>query len=378
MHQYKSILFYGFVIFAMFFGSGNLVLPLQIGFLSGNNWVAGFIGLLLTGIILPFLGLLVIKLYKGDYSSFFGEAGLVAKICLPFFILSLMGPFGVIPRCIIVAHGGVQYLAPNISLWSFSLFFVVVTFTLCLKDKIMIKILGKYLSPTKLVTLFGLIIAGLLQAPSATEDIHVAEAFTTGLLTAYQTMDLFAAFFFSAMLFKQIQDFLPTKTSEREVLMFSIKAGIVGFSILAIVYLGLVFLSSHYAFLLHNVSPKLMLPTIAMHTMGSAATVFIAGAMFFSCLATAIALSSVYTRYICDILKLESKRFSIVLFLTITISFAMSLLDFAGIAAFLVPILEMSYPGLIALTIMGLFWKKPNKTKMYIFWVITILMAYCM
>lgn len=46
MHQQKSILIYGFAIFAMFFGSGNLVFPLQIGFASGANWLFGFSGLL--------------------------------------------------------------------------------------------------------------------------------------------------------------------------------------------------------------------------------------------------------------------------------------------------------------------------------------------
>lgn len=375
MHQYKSILFYGFVIFAMFFGSGNLALPMQIGFLSGENWLIGFLGILLTGVVLPFLGLLVIKLYKGDYMSFFGEAGVIAKVCLPFFTLSLLGPFGVIPRCIVVAQGGIQYLLPDISLVEFSLFFSVVTFCLCIKDKIMIHILGKYLSPIKLITLITLIIFGVIYTPSIKlESTEVMETLKMSTLTAYQTMDLFAAFFFSSVIFKQIQDHLPNNTSDREVLSFSIKAGVVGFSLLALIYLGLVYLSAHYAFLLNNISPKKMLPVIAMHTMGNAATIVISCAMFFSCLATAITLSNIYAKYICDLLRLNSKRFPIVLAVSIIVSFVMSLLDFSGIAAFLVPMLEVSYPGLIVLTIMGICFRKTHKIKMYLFWVITIVM----
>ena len=65
MQQYKLIATYGFAIFTMFFGSGNLVFPLSIGYYSANSWLLGFLGLLLTGVVLPFLGLFVIKLHKG-------------------------------------------------------------------------------------------------------------------------------------------------------------------------------------------------------------------------------------------------------------------------------------------------------------------------
>ncbi|MDP3935448.1 MAG: branched-chain amino acid transport system II carrier protein, partial [Alphaproteobacteria bacterium] len=104
MKQYKLICVYGFAIFAMFFGSGNLVFPLQLGQHVGKNWFLGFLGLLSTGIVLPFLGLFVIKLHKGNYRSFFAEGGKMASIILPFFTLSLLGSFGVVPRCITVAH----------------------------------------------------------------------------------------------------------------------------------------------------------------------------------------------------------------------------------------------------------------------------------
>src|ERR1700733_10819483 len=101
----KVMLTFGFAIFAMFFGSGNLVFPLQIGQVAGSNWISGFAGLLLTGIFLPLSGLFVIKLYGGNYLAFFGEAGKFAKILLPLVMLSLLGSFGVVPRCITVAYG---------------------------------------------------------------------------------------------------------------------------------------------------------------------------------------------------------------------------------------------------------------------------------
>lgn len=372
MSETRLVLFYGFIIFAMFFGSGNLVLPLQIGYLSGDSWMAGFLGMLLTGIILPFMGLLVIKLNKGDYKIFFADTGFIAKI-LPLFMLSLMGPFGVAARCITVAHGGVQYLMPNFSLLAFSGVFSIITYAFCLKESLMFKILGKWLSPIKMLTLFFLIFIGINNASTDLPDTDVVFAFTTGINIAYQTMDLFAAFFFSAMIFHSIQQRMPNK-EEKYLVSFSIKAGIVGFSILAIIYMGLVYLSSHYVADLEGVAPKAMLPTIAMKLIGKGATVFIAITMFFSCLATAITLNNLYSNYICEITRLNKKYFPIILFITVGTSFSVSLLDFSGISAFLVPILEVTYPGLIALTISSLIVKRNSKVKTMLFWTITLAM----
>ena len=114
MHTYRFICIYGFALFAMFFGSGNLVFPIKIGQLASQHWLWGFAGLFITGIILPFLGLLVVKLYNGSYLKFFAEGGFFAKRVLPLFTLSLLGSFGVVPRCITVAHAGMSYITPDL------------------------------------------------------------------------------------------------------------------------------------------------------------------------------------------------------------------------------------------------------------------------
>lgn len=372
MSHYKLILIYGFAIFAMFFGSGNLVFPLQIGYTSGNHWFAGLMGLLLTGILLPFLGLFVIKLHKGDYHSFFGEAGKGARLILPLFTLSLLGAFGIVPRCITVAHGGMGYLFPNLSLSVFSLLFCVVTFFFCLKDHLMVKILGQWMSPILLLILGVLIGIGILNPPATSEITTVKTAFSTGFMTGYQTMDLFAAFFFSTLIFKSLQNLLPPTATDREVLIFAIKPSIIGSTLLALVYLGFVFLGAHYSHLIKGIPPESMLAAIATHIMGEGAALFIALAMIFSCLTTAVALNNIYARYICHTLKVDEQKFPLILFGTTLIAFVISLLDFKGIIAFLAPTLELSYPGIIALTIMSIVIKKRTTLKTWVFWSITL------
>lgn len=84
---------------------------------------------------------------------------------------------------------------PAIHLLPFSLFFCFITFLCCLDDRIMVKILGKWMSPILIITLLILIGMAVIQSPDTSEAIKPSQSLTNGFLTGYQTMDLFAAFF---------------------------------------------------------------------------------------------------------------------------------------------------------------------------------------
>jgi LIVCS family branched-chain amino acid:cation transporter len=335
----------------------------------------GFLGLLLTGILLPFLGLFVVKLHKGNYHAFFEEAGPFAKILLPLFTLSLLGSFGVVPRCITVAYGGMQPMMPELSLSMFSVIFSLITFFFCMKDQRMIKIMGQWMSPILCGSLAVLVIAGIFAAPTVTStSILPTEAFHTGFLTGYQTMDLFAAFFFSALVFSQIQKMLPEETSHKTVIKFAIKPSILGAGLLALVYLGFVFLGAHFRGITQNVEPEFMLSTIAYAVLGRHAMFFLGIAMVFSCLTTAVALNNIYARYLCGLLKLKEERFPLMLSTTTSVACAISLLDFKRIALFLGPLLEVSYPSIIMLTILSIITPRWGRTKKILFYGILMLM----
>ena len=52
----------GLMLFALFFGAGNLIFPPALGQASGTNLWPAIIGFLLTGVGLPLLGVLAIGL----------------------------------------------------------------------------------------------------------------------------------------------------------------------------------------------------------------------------------------------------------------------------------------------------------------------------
>ncbi len=375
MQKYKHIFIYGFAIFSMFFGSGNLVFPLEIGRNAGDQWMLGFLGLFLTGILLPFLGLFVIKLHRGSYNAFFAEAGELSRLVLPLFTLSLLGSFGVVPRCITVAHAGIGYLYPQISLVAFSFVFCIATFMFGLKEHIMISILGKWMTPFLLIALFILISMGILMAPDiGLNTMREPSAFADGFLRGYRTMDLFAAFFFSSLIFKQIQEAMPEGLSHGKMIRAALKPSLVGSSLLAAIYLGFVFLGAYYHSFTAGVSPELILPTIAAHLLGEKATLLIGIIIVFSCLTTAVALNNIYAQYLSSCFKIPNRKFPIVLFVTVATSFLVSLLDFRGIEKFLAPALEVSYPSLILLTILSIFLKDHKIFKMSVFYGVLVFM----
>jgi LIVCS family branched-chain amino acid:cation transporter len=128
---YRHVLTGGFAMFSMFFGSGNLVFPLIIGVKTYENPLHAIYGLLITAVLLPFFGLFGIMHYRGDHTVYFSILGPYSRFLLSLLMLGLMGPFGVIPRCISVAFGGVHLLYPTLPLWVFSLIFAVLCVALC-------------------------------------------------------------------------------------------------------------------------------------------------------------------------------------------------------------------------------------------------------
>jgi LIVCS family branched-chain amino acid:cation transporter len=236
----------------------------------------------------------------------------------------------------------------------------------------MINILGKFLTPVLLTFLTVLICLGIYKAPSITNtDVSAFSGFEAGFSEGYSTMDLFAAFFFSALIFKQIE--ASSKFKEHNIIKAALIPSIMGAAILAIVYFGFVFLGAHYAFVAGDVSLELALPAIAKYLLGEAGGWFIAITITLSCFTTAIALNNIYARYICASWRNGEKHFSKILFCTTFLSFLVSLLDFNGIARILSPLLNVSYPALIALTLLCIFFKGYKTLKAIIFYSIILL-----
>ena len=360
MKKFFLILSTGFALFSMFFGSGNLVFPLSVGEQSTGHFFLAALGILATGVIVPFLGVLGMLLFKGDIPHFFSCFGRRGTFIFSLGALALMGPFGVLARCLTVAHGGLTLLIPHISLPLTSLVLCALIFFLTMKKNRIVTVLGAILTPLLLVAILLIAYFGLSKdtvVPTAIDGGW--SAFKNGFFQGYQTMDLLAAFFFSGFIIKYLQERFPTPAEDRAKLKVFAQSALVGAGILSVVYVSLVVLGWIYHPVLASTPPQEMLGVIALKSLGSFAAPLVCLAVVFACLTTAIVLTSLFA----DFLRTEVLRSKIgnaqSILLTLAIGFLVSTLEFSGITRFLGPVLETIYPALIALTIVNIgtrFW----------------------
>jgi LIVCS family branched-chain amino acid:cation transporter len=353
----------------MFFGAGNLIFSLKIGQATEGNWLQGFFGLIASDVILSFLGLFfVLKRHNGNSSSFFGEAGTLAGTVVPFLALSLLGPFGVTPRCITVAYGGISCLFPDMPLALFSAIFCTASYFIGINGERVINVIGKLMTPILLGTLIILSVLGAIHSAEPNVTLSPVESFGEGFITGYQTMDLLLAFFSAAMIFSQLREILPAQTSDADIQKIAIKSSLLASVLLAIIYFCMVFLGSHFTHLLNSTQPSAILVTITNHITGSYAALFVAVIMVFACFTSAAPLNAMYAKYLTSILKSDKCDFKILLLGSSLISFLISLFDFSGIIKFLSPTLEALYPGIVALTIASIFSPKHYLLKKILFY----------
>jgi LIVCS family branched-chain amino acid:cation transporter len=302
----------------------------------------------------------------------------LTKIALPLLILSLIGSFGAIPRCITVVYGSISNIIPNLSAGIFNFVFCALAYFICLSEQRMINLLGKYLSPLLLFFLLALITLGTLNDSSIVVEASkftAMQSFCNGFTVGYQTMDLLGALFFASLIFSQMQKKLPSGASDSDSIKFAVKASIVATILLSITYVGMVFLGANFANLIANMEAASMITTIANHVMGDIAMWCMSIIVALACLTTVVALNTIYAQYLCTLFHCENK-FKFVLLGTTASAFFVSLFGFGGIANFLSPILDVLYPSIVALAIVSIF-SRNIKLKTALFYGILAAILLC-
>lgn len=367
MRSYGLILTAGFAMFSMFFGSGNLVFPLLIGVNNLSQYPSAILGFLITAVCVPFLGLLGMISYQGDRQAYFSRLTKGGAFILTFLMLALMGPFGVIPRCITVAFGGVAVWHPTLTFWIFSLGFCLLTAALIWKRNRIVSIIGLVLTPLKLGSILFLILFGLWYGHPINATHHSSfDAFWSGISHGYQTMDLMAAFFFACTIYEYLYTHYLQKQQQqphvRQLVRAGIQASLLGASLLALVYIGFTALGAEYAPYLQATAPESFLVEIAKQALGIYAVPFVAFTLAVSCLATATVLTTLFVDFLQN--EISGQRLSRPqsIFLTLSMTFAMSLLGFQTICQGLGMVLEWIYPFLVAYALFQIVCKRKAST----------------
>lgn len=363
MHRLKKnflseTLTLGLAMFCMFFGAGNVIFPLYLGQICQKEYLAGFLGLFITAVMMPFVGVFVMILFDGNIKQFFGRFGRVFGFFLSSILMVLLGPLGSTPRCLALTCSSFKSIFPNLNVTIFLISLGLLLYFSAKNKQVMMKILGSYVTPL-LISLLILIIGFSIFIPIEPADRTLSSpvAFLKGLHEGYNTMDLLAAYFFSSSIISSLKKSSQI-TLTRNLVKKAIISSLIGASLLSLAYLGFAHLSAKFSNLLVGVPKDQILLFIMLNLFGEKAAILVAIVISLACITTAIALLSVFVDFLFDEISFLQKfgRVNLLVISTI-ITLLIARLEFGGISKILTPILNLIYPFLIVFTFFQLFEK---------------------
>jgi LIVCS family branched-chain amino acid:cation transporter len=344
----------GVAIFAMLFGSGNIVYPLSLGRDMGDQVWLAMAGFFITAVILPVIGLISALLCDGDYKKLFGRLGTVPGSIIIFLCMMLLGPFAIIPRCITLSYASVQWYIPSCTTIMFSVLSGLLIFATTYRPTGVIDILGKFLGPLKLALLLAIVGFGLMAwLPLPTVDIPPFHSFATGLVQGYWTLDLLATIFFSGLILTSLRKNDALKTP-KALAVIGLKAGGVGALLLGIVYTGFCLVAAMHGPAVAQVEAAQLLTALAALLLGAHAGALANFTVAIACLTTAIALTTIFADYVQKELSCGKLSYLAALLITIVCSAVMANFGFARIMSLIAPLVLCIYPALIVLAIVNI------------------------
>lgn len=355
----SSYLLIGSMLFGLFFGAGNLIFPVHVGQEAGLNLTPATIGFLITGIGLPFLGVVAIGISRSD--GLYDLASRVHPIYGLIFTMLLyltIGPFFALPRTGTVSFeiGIAPFIKPEhqtLALGIFTILFFAVALAFSLKPSKILVWVGKILNPLFLLFLAFLIIAafinpmGSLSTPTAS---YQSAPFITGFTQGYQTMDALASLAFGIIVVQAIKDLGVTKP--KRIAVDTIKSGVITIILMGIIYSCLAFIgATSVGKFPISANGGIALAQIADHYFGSFGSILLAIIVTLACLKTAIGIITAGGECFNQLFpKISYRNFAIGF--SIFSAFVANL-GLTKIIQFSVPVLTFLYPLAISLIILA-------------------------
>lgn len=371
----KNTFVVGFMLFAIFFGAGNLIFPPKLGLDSGFEFLPSIIGFVVTGVGLPLLGIIVSGYYPGGYKQALNQ------YIHPYFSLIFLiaiyltiGPFFAIPRTGATAYQ--MALLPAIgessalSLFGFSVAFYLVSIWFSLNPSKVVDRIGSILTPILLLAIIALVVKAvfLLDGDNIQHQANNIESpFFDGIVAGYLTMDALASITFSVIVINAIKS---RGISGNAMLKQTTMAGIVAASALGAIYIALGWIGNNYQIsneTMNELASKgqnigtFILNSVANQTFGDFGRTLLAIIVTLACLTTSIGLIVTTSEYFNEIFPKIGYKTYVIIFSTVSFMIANQGLDF--VISKSVPVLLVLYPisiSMILLLLINIFIKLPN------------------
>ncbi|RRN71957.1 branched-chain amino acid transport system II carrier protein [Peribacillus simplex] len=351
----------GLMLFALFFGAGNLIFPAMLGQSAGTNLWSASLGFIITGVGLPFITILAFGFSgKNDVQSLASRAHPMFGIIFTVVLYLSLGPLFALPRTGSVSYEiGIKPFLSNdvgfLPLLVFTIIYFGIACLLSINPSKMLDVVGKILTPLLLIFIGILIVVaiinpmGEIQSPSAD---YSDNSFFKGFKEGYLTMDTLAGFAFGIIIINVIKD--KGITSRKEVLGFCMKAGLIAASLLVIVYTALTYVGATSVEKLgHLDNGGDVLAQASHHFFGPAGAVLLGLIVIAACLTTSIGLITACSTYFNKILPVISYKSFVVIFSVF--SAAVANVGLTKLISITVPVLTVLYPVAIVLIVLTFF-----------------------
>lgn len=346
------------MLFALFFGAGNMIFPPALGQGAGTDvWIA-LTGFVLTGVGLPLLGVVVIAL-KGDINELAGRVHPVFSIVFTSLIYLSLGVFVSVPRTGTVAYEmGIAPFLPSAVASSqyplvlFTFVFFAITFYLALNPSKLVGRIGKVLTPILLI-LLAIIVAKALITPigefSAPTEAYAAPLFK-GFIDGYLTLDGLAALVFGNVVIHTLR--AKGITNKNSIAKVTIFAGFIASLALLLIYVALAYLGASSVSLGMAPNGGVILTNVVKHLFGSYGIVLLGVAIGAACLTTAVGIVAACGEYFSKLIPKLSYEKVVLIFCVL--AFMVANLGLTQLNALALPILIAIYPIGIVLMVLSL------------------------
>ncbi|QWH32127.1 branched-chain amino acid transport system II carrier protein (plasmid) [Bacillus mycoides] len=358
---FKETIPIGLMLFAIFFGAGNMIFPPLLGYSSGTNIWISISGFVVSSIGLPLLAIAAISLFGGNVSTLASRIHPACGVIIPLIIYLAIGPFFAIPRT-----GTVSYemaVAPFLSttmqnqwyiLLLYTFIYFGITFYLSLNPSKLVDRIGKYLTPLLLIMISIIIVkaisspVGSISTPSAS---YQESPFFKGFIEGFLTMDALAALVFGIIVINAIKE--KGVTNKKSIAKSTIVAGLIAALGLSIIYISLAYIGATSQTFGTFENGSVLLTNVVQHLFGQYGLSLLGITMLFACLTTSVGLVSACGRFFTTLFpKISYNKIILIICL---FSFGVSNLGLSMLIKLSLPILIVIYPVAIVLIILAFF-----------------------
>lgn len=351
----------GMMLFALFFGAGNLIFPASLGQQAGSNVGWALLGFIITGVGLPLLGVIAMG-YSGCRTTQ-DLASRVHPVYGVLFTVALylsIGPMFAIPRTGTVAFEiAARPFLPNATGLEETLFmvgFFGLSLWLSINPQKLVNRIGKVLTPALLIVIALLIVKSLI-TPMGTYTTPQAAYGTTGIailqgfLDGYNTMDALASIVFAVLVIDFVR--LAGASTKKEITGSVLKTGVVAVALLGIVYIFIANIgatSVQQLGLLDTGAP--VLSKSAHFYFGNFGAIVLGIIVCLACLTTSIGLITSCANYFSKLIGGLGYKGYVVLFSVA--AFIVSMYGLKTIISAAIPMLMLLYPLTIVIILLAL------------------------